>query len=162
MTAFDYGVLVVMAFSALLGLWRGIIGEIIALLAWVAAFLAARAWGEPVASWLTFSTEPVVRLIATWALVFVAVLIAMALLRLAARGLIKALEMRSVDRLFGVFFGAARGALIVFVLVAVGGMTSLPKEKWWSEAYFAPALETAVLVGKVWLPSDVAKRISFG
>ena len=45
MTAFDYGVLGVMACSALLGLWRGIIGEIIALLAWVAAFFAARAWG---------------------------------------------------------------------------------------------------------------------
>lgn len=114
------------------------------------------------ASWLTFSTEPTVRLVVAWVLVFVAVLMAMALLRLAARGLLKALEMRSIDRLFGVLFGAARGALIVFALVAAGGMTSLPKEKWWSEAYFAPALETAVLAGKVWLPSDVAKRISFG
>ena len=162
MTAFDYGVLGVMACSALLGLWRGIIGEIIALLAWVAAFFAARAWGGQVASWLTFSTEPTVRLVVAWVLVFVAVLMAMALLRLAARGLLKALEMRSIDRLFGVLFGAARGALIVFALVAAGGMTSLPKEKWWSDAYFAPALETAVLAGKVWLPSDVAKRISFG
>jgi membrane protein required for colicin V production len=41
-------------------------------------------------------------------------------------------------------------------------MTALPKEKWWSEAYFSAPLETAVLASKPWLPSDVAKRIRFG
>jgi len=46
--------------------------------------------------------------------------------------------------------------------VAVGGMTSLPSEKWWSEAYFSAPLETAVLASKPWLPSEVTKRIRFG
>ena len=52
--------------------------------------------------------------------------------------------------------------VLVLVLVALGGMTALPKEKWWSEAYFSAPLETAVLASKPWLPSDVAKRIRFG
>ncbi len=162
MTAFDYGVLGVMAVSTVLGLWRGMIGEIIALLAWVAAFFAARAWGGLLAPALTFSSDPVIRLVVAWVLVVVAVLLSMALLRLLARGLLKALGMTFTDRLFGVFFGALRGALILLLLVAAGGMTSLPKEKWWSEAYFAPPLETAVLAGRVWLPAELAKRISFG
>jgi len=97
-----------------------------------------------------------------WVLVVVAVLLSMALFRLMARGLLKALGMTFTDRLFGVFFGALRGALILLVLVAAGGMTSLPKEKWWREAYFAPPLEDAARVGKAWLPAELAKRISFG
>jgi membrane protein required for colicin V production len=65
------------------------------------------------------------------------------------------------DRLLGVIFGVARGLVIVFVLVAVGGMTSVPKEKWWSEAQFSAPLETAVLASKPWLPPEMAKRIRF-
>jgi len=100
--------------------------------------------------------------VAGWVAVFVSVLIAMALLRLAVRGLLRALGMTLSDRLLGIVFGAARGLVLVLVLVALGGMTALPKEKWWSEAYFSAPLETAVLASKPWLPSDVAKRIRFG
>jgi membrane protein required for colicin V production len=51
--------------------------------------------------------------------------------------------------------------VIVLVLVAVGGMTSVPKEKWWSEAHLSAPLETAVLASKPWLPPEMAKRIRF-
>jgi membrane protein required for colicin V production len=47
------------------------------------------------------------------------------------------------------------------VLVGLGGMTSAPKQTWWTEAMFAQPLETAVLVAKQWLPDDLAKRIRF-
>ena len=93
--------------------------------------------------------------------VFVAVLILMALLRLAVRGLLRALGLTLTDRLLGVIFGVARGLVIVFVLVVVGGMTSLPKEKWWAGAQFSAPLETVVLASKPWLPPEVAKRIRF-
>ena len=52
-------------------------------------------------------------------------------------------------------------AVIVLALVAVGGMTMVVKEKWWTEAYFSAPLETAVLASKPWLPSEIAKRIHF-
>lgn len=162
MTAFDYLVVFVVAASLLLGMWRGVVGEIIALLAWVLAFFAAKSWGSLLARSLTAIADPALRVAAGWVAVFVLVLIAMALLRLAIRGLLKALGMTLTDRLLGVIFGAARGLLIVLLLVAVGGMTSLPKERWWSEAYFAAPLETAVLASKPWLPSELAKRIRFG
>ena len=162
MTGFDYVVIAIVAASVLLGAWRGVVGEIIALVAWVLAFFAAKYWGEEVAQAL-FSgiANPALRLVAAWVAVFVVVLMVMALLRLAIRGLLKALGLSLSDRLLGVVFGAVRGGLIVQVLVAAGGMTSLPKEKWWGEAYFSAPLETAVLVGKPWLPPDVAKQIRF-
>ena len=35
MTVFDYSVVMVVAASLLLGMWRGVVGEIIALVAWI-------------------------------------------------------------------------------------------------------------------------------
>jgi membrane protein required for colicin V production len=162
MTVFDYVVVAIAALSVALGLWRGVVGEIVALVAWVLAFFAAKAWGASVAPWITVVADPQWRVVAGWVAVFVAVLVAMALLRFVARGLLRALGMTFTDRLLGVLFGAVRGLAIILILVTVGGMTSLPKEKWWSEAYFAAPLETAVLASKLWLPTDVAKRIRFG
>lgn len=162
MTYFDYFVIAVMAISLLLGLWRGMIGEIIALTAWVLGFIAAREWGGELAgAFLTRIADPSARLLIAWMLIFIAVLALMALLRLLLRGLLKALGLTITDRLLGLFFGLMRGALILLILVAAGGMTPLPQEPWWRGAQFAPPLETAVLMGRPWLPPEVAKRIQF-
>ena len=162
MTPFDYAVIVILLASMLLGAWRGVVGEIIALAAWVLAFFAAKWWADELAQQLLTSiVDPAVRIVVAWVLVFVIVLLLMALIRLAIRGLLKALGLSLSDRALGVAFGAARGMLLVLALVALGGMLSLPKEKWWSEAYFSAPLETAVLACKPWLPPDVAKRIRF-
>lgn len=162
MTAFDYTAIAIGIVSLTIGLWRGVVGEIIALAAWVLAFFAARLWGDEVARIaLGGIADPGVRIVAAWVLVFVVVLVAMSIARLVLRSLLKALGLSLTDRLLGVIFGAARGLLIVLVLVAAGGMTEAPKEKWWSEAQFALPLETAVLASKPWLPPEVAKRIRF-
>jgi len=162
MTPFDYAVFVILLASMLLGAWRGVVGEIIALAAWILAFFAAKWWADEFSrQLLTGIADPAVRIVVAWVLVFVIVLLLMALVRLAIRGLLKALGLSLSDRALGVLFGAARGVLIVLALVGLGGMLSLPKEKWWSEAYFSAPLETAVLACKPWLPPEVAKRIRF-
>ena len=48
MTLFDWVVVAVVAASLLLGLWRGVVGELIALVAWVLALYAALEFGAPV------------------------------------------------------------------------------------------------------------------
>lgn len=161
MTAFDYGVIAILLASLALGLWRGLIGEVLALLAWVLAGLAAWQLGPEVGALITAIADPGLRVLAGYAAVFVGVLIVLALVRLAVRGLLKALGLTAVDRVLGVVFGVARGLLIVFILVAIGGMTSLPKQEWWVKAQLAPPLETAVLASKPWLPPEAAKRIRF-
>ena len=162
MTAFDYVVLTILLASMALGAWRGVVGEIIALVAWVLAFFVAKWWGAEFANVLLGGiADPAVRIVVAWVLVFVIVLLLMALLRLAIRGLLKALGLSLSDRALGVLFGTARGALIILVLVALGGTLSLAKEQWWSEAALSAPLETAVLACKPWLPPDMAKRIRF-
>lgn len=162
MTIFDYVVIGIVAVSLLMGLWRGVVGELIALAAWVMAFLAAVEFGGYVAQKLFRSiADPGLQAVAGFAAVFFGILVLMALVRMAAGGLIRVLGLSVSDRLLGLIFGFGRGVLIAMALVAAGGMTSAPAQPWWREATLAPPLETAVLVARPWLPPDLAKRIRF-
>lgn len=162
MTPFDYVVLGVMAISLLLGVTRGVISEILALVAWLAAFIAARMWAVPVGDlMLAEMSDPLWRQLAGFVVVFVAVLILFALLRWLVTLLLKATGLRPLDRILGALFGVARGVLVVLVLVMLAGLTPLPQQQWWRQAMFAPPLETGVLAVKPWLPPELAKRIQY-
>ena len=162
MAAFDYAVIAIVALSLVLGLWRGVVSEMMALAAWVLAFMAALEFGAQ-SGQAVFAgiADPAVRALAGCALVFVGVLVAMSVVRLAVRSMVKALGLSLSDRLLGMFFGLARGVLVVMILVAVGGMTAAPQQIWWKQATLAPPLQTAVLAARPWMPDDLAKRIRF-
>lgn len=162
MTAFDYGVLAVVAASLLLGLWRGVVSEVLALLAWVAAFLVAREAAPGLAPVLAARTgDEGLRYAAGFAMAFLAVLVAVGLLRLALRKLLAMAGLGIADRFLGGVFGVARALVIVLSLVLLGGMTSMPRQAWWRNATMAPPLETAVLAARPWLPQELAKRVRY-
>lgn len=162
MTLFDYCVLAVIALSLLLGIARGVVSEILALAAWVVAFLAARLWAQPVGERLLAElSDPVWRPLAGFVAVFVAVLVSFALLRRLIALLLKATGLRPLDRMLGALFGILRGAAILLVLVVLAGLTPLPQQPWWRQAMFAAPLETEVLMVKPWLPPELAKRIHY-
>ncbi len=91
MAVFDYVVIGIVAMSLVLGLWRGVVSEMMALAAWVLAFMAALEFGAQ-SGQLVFGgiADPAVRALAGCALVFVGVLVAMSLVRLAVRSMVKA------------------------------------------------------------------------
>lgn len=162
MAVFDYVVIGIVAMSLVLGLWRGVVSEMIALAAWILAFMAALEFGAQVGLQLFMGiADPALRALAGCAVVFIGVLVAMSLVRLAVRSMVKTLGLSLSDRLLGMVFGLARGLLVVLVLVAAGGLTPAPQQAWWKQAVLAQPLETAVLVAKPWLPDDLAKRIRF-
>lgn len=162
MTLFDYVVLGVVGASVLLGLWRGVVSEILALVAWVVAFFAARAWSEAASALFgSLVTDPALRYAAGFAAVFVGVLLVFGIGRLVLSLLLRAVGLGLVDRMLGSLFGIARGVFIVLVAVLLGGMTALPKQPWWRQAVLAPPLETTVIAAKPWLPPEVAKRIHY-
>ena len=162
MTVFDYAVLTVVSASVLLGLWRGVVSEILALAAWVVAFLAARAAAPDAAVLLSGQiAEPGLRLAAAGVLVFVGVLVVFAMARMLLSRMLKAVGLGLLDRLLGGVFGVVRGVLVVWAVVLVAGLTPLPRSDWWRDAMLAPPLETAVIAAKPWLPAEAAKRIRF-
>ena len=50
----DWALAVVLRVSTAIGLWRGLVYELLALVGWVVAFIAAQLWGPVVAQWLPF------------------------------------------------------------------------------------------------------------
>lgn len=162
MTLFDYLVLGIVGASVLLGLWRGVVSELLALAAWILAFFASRMFGPLAAGWLSGTVvDPLIRQCIGFVAVFVAVLIVVGLARLLLRELLRAVGLGLIDRMLGSVFGVLRGLAVALAGVLIGGMTSLPHQAWWHDAMLAPPLETVVLAGKPWLPADVAKRIRY-
>ena len=162
MTAFDYAVLGVIGASVLFGLWRGVVGEILAIAAWIAAFLAARAWsGQATELFSGAISNPGLRWVAGWLVIFIGVLLLFAVGRKLVSLLLKAAGLGVLDRLLGACFGVLRGLLVVLLVVMLAGMTSLPAATWWRGAVLAPPLETVVIAAKPWMPQDLAKRIGY-
>jgi membrane protein required for colicin V production len=162
MTWFDYIAIAIIILSLAFGLWRGMVSELIALAAWGLGIYAAFQYGVEVGAIVASGIEdPTLRALLGCALVFFAILVVMALVRLLILKAVHALGLSLSDRLLGMFFGLARGALLTVVLVAMGGMTTAPSQPWWRGATLAQPLETAVLAIKPMLPHDLAKRIRF-
>lgn len=162
MTWFDYAVLAIIAASLLLGFWRGVVGEVLALAAWVLAFFVAREFALPVSEfYASLLIDRSMQYLAGFATVFVAVLVVVGIARLVVSFLLRAVGLGLIDRMLGAIFGIARGVLVVLLVVMLGGLTPLPREPWWKNAVFAPPLETAVLAIKPWMPEAMAKKIRY-
>lgn len=165
MTGFDIAVLVVVLFSALLGLWRGVIREVFALGAWVAAIVCMFLFGARVAQalpMLQLTAETAwLRSLAGYALVFVGVFVSLSVIGFVISRLVKAVGLSFIDRALGMMFGVLRGLLIVVLLVLVAGATSLPSYAWWRDSMTARPLATIAAILRSKLPDDLAKRFKF-
>ncbi|MFV0663803.1 CvpA family protein [Denitromonas sp.] len=162
MTVFDYAFLGLLGLMAILGFWRGLISEVLAIAGWVLAFIAARMFaGQAAVLFVDWLSEPAFAYLAGFALIFLAVLVAVAVVRYVLRALIHAVGLGFVDRGFGALFGTAKAVAIACLLVALGGASGLSRAPWWEAAMFSPLLETAVVAAKPWMPDMVAERVSF-
>ncbi|MEK6594744.1 MAG: CvpA family protein [Pseudomonadota bacterium] len=162
MTVFDYAVLITIGLSVLLSVIRGLVREVLALLAWAAAFLAATLFGGKLALLMPAEIPSAeMRLLAGFAGIFFAVLLLMSLVAMAVSGLVKSAGLGVEDRILGGVFGLLRGLMIVMVLVLLAGLTGLPKEPAWRNAVLRPPLETLAVFIKGWMPGDLAKHITY-
>lgn len=162
MTIFDYAVLGVVGVSVLLSLLRGFLREVLALAAWIAAFLVARMYTLQLAPLLPQSIpSEELRLLAAFLILFLLALLVCSLLAVAVSSLFRQVGLGLLDRGLGALFGLARGMLVVLVTVLLAGFTGLPREREWREAMFSAPLEALVLQGLPWLPQEVASRVKY-
>jgi membrane protein required for colicin V production len=106
-----------------LGLWRGLVFEVLSVAGWVCAFFwpsGCRRRGRLAA--LQNTAEPL-RYAAGFMLVFVGVAFAAGLLAWLIKKGIDSVGLRPVDRMLGAAFGLLRGAVILLALALVVNMT---------------------------------------
>lgn len=159
----DYVILGVLTISVFIGVFRGFIKEVLALAIWVVALWVAWQFAGDAAVWL----EPHVELpSARVAIAFVGLL----LLVLALGGLmnwllsllVESTGLSGTDRLLGLFFGAARGVVLLCGVVLVAGLTPLPQDPWWQQSLLIPRLEDVAQWAVEAMPPEVAEAFDFG
>src|SRR5690606_7121723 len=113
----------------------GLIKEVLSLIAYVVAFVAAIWWGPRVSTWVSHYIEnDLLRTAASYAAVFIVVLLLIGLVNITLATLIQKTGLTPADHGLGALFGLLRGLVFVLVLVALAGYTELPQEAWWQEA----------------------------
>jgi len=154
----DWIFLAVMAFSAVVGVVRGLITEVFSLLSWLVAFALAHRLAPQVAPLVPMGgASENLRYAAGFVAVFVGALMAGALVIFLINKAMAVAGLRPIDRVLGGAFGAGRGTVLLLVVTVVVGLTPLRQSSWWLEAH-GPRLAEAALAGlKPLLPDGFAK-----
>lgn len=162
MTWLDYGILALLAASMVWSALRGVVREIVSLGGWIIAFLAANLFAGPLAAHLPQAIPgDTLRTLAAFLAIFVLALICSALVGMLMSRLVNAVGLGSLDRALGALFGIARGMLLVMVAVLAAGLTSAPRQAWWTESMSGEPLKQAALALKPWLPDSFAQRLRY-
>ena len=157
----DWVLLTVLLLSMLVGVWRGLVFEVLSVLGWVAAFFAAQWLAPSVADMLPMATASLsMRFAAAFVLTFVAAVFAAGLLASLMRKLVSAAGLRPADRALGALFGLVRGVILLLAVTVAIDMTPLKASGWWQASLGAPVL-TGVLNGlKPLLPLQFASYLN--
>ena len=157
----DWVFVAVLAFSMLLGAWRGLVYEVLSVLGWAVSFYAAQYFAPRVAGLLPLqSSSDAVRYAAAFVLVFVAAVFAAGLLAFVLKKLIDAIGLRPADRSMGAAFGLVRGVILLLAAAVVMDMTAMKNSVWWQESKGAPVLTAALKGLKPVLPEKFANYLN--
>ena len=148
-----------MVLSTAVGVWRGLVFELMSLLGWFVAYFAAQ--------WMTLTVAPYVPVgvpgsalnqAAAFALSFLCALLVWALLSRLLKALVHATLLGGLDRLLGGIFGALRGLVLLLALAAVVTRTPWAESPAWQQSSGAAFLKV-LLSG---LAPAVPAQIGFG
>jgi len=162
MTWVDYAILGVIGLSVLIGLVRGLVREILSLVAWVIAIWVALRFAQHLADALVESiNSPPLRLAAAFTVLFLITLILAGVANFFIAKLVSKAGIGGADHLLGGVFGLARGALIVALLVLLGGATPFTKDDWWQDSMLIGHFQNLAVWLRELLPQDVAQKLQF-
>jgi membrane protein required for colicin V production len=157
----DYIIIGIIGLSALISLVRGFMREALSLIVWILAFWVAWTFFRELAIHLHWFSVPSVQLGVAFILLVIASLIIGALVNFIVGQLVERTGLSGTDRLIGMLFGAARGGVLVAILVLLAGLTPLPNDPWWSESQLIGYFQDLAIWLKSLLPADIGDRFNF-
>lgn len=148
--------------SALISLARGFVREAFSLAVWVLAFWVSwsffRDLEVPLRAWVG---SPTARLGIAFAILMIVTLVAGGLVNYLIIQLVERTGMSGTDRFIGMVFGAARGILLVAVLVLLAGLTPIPGEGWWLQSSLVGYFEELAFWLRDLMPPELADRFRY-
>lgn len=152
MNPFDIFIIIVLGYSIVRGLFRGLVKEVSSIIGILGGFYAAYSYYPVVAGLLSgLITNPSYLNILSFLIIFCSVLIVISLLGLVIKYLLNVAFLGWVDRICGVGFGLIKGVLITTVLFIIL-TTFLPKG--------APLIKKSVLAPHViWVSEKMVQVV---
>lgn len=156
MTWVDYFVIAVFALSALIGLFRGFLKEVMGLVVWGAAFVLAFRLSGQGAQWLEPHVDlPSARVFIAFGLVFIIALGVGGLINYVLGLLIENTGLDGTDRMLGFFFGLGRALILLVAVVFLARLTPMPADAWWRGSALLPHLERLADWSSGFLPDEI-------
>ena len=158
----DIVIIALIVLSAILSLFRGFVTEALDLAAWLVAFWVAMTFYEDLAIWFSqWVSLPSAQKPVAFAALFICTWILGAVVNYLAGKLVAKTGMTGTDRMLGVVFGAARGGVIVAILVLLAGVTLLPQDPWWQDSQLLGYFEELAVWMRNFLPAEFADKINY-
>jgi membrane protein required for colicin V production len=156
----DYVIVGIIVLSILISLVRGFVREALSLVTWVAAFWVTFTFYGTLNNLLVNIVHTAsIRMIVSFAALFLVTLLLGALVNYLIAQLIDKTGLSGTDRLLGVAFGFARGALLITILLMLANLTPLPQTPWWKTSLLIPHFQPI----EVWLhnllPASVSQHL---
>ncbi|MCP4188618.1 MAG: CvpA family protein [Gammaproteobacteria bacterium] len=161
MSWLDLVIIGIILISTLISLVRGFIKESISLASWILAGFIAFRYFAPLGEILSpYIDSPTLRTGSAFSILFVSTLIVGAIINFMASQMVSKTGLSGTDKTLGMVFGAARGVLIVTMVVLLAGLTPMPSEPWWQESTMIEYFANLASWLKDILPQDIASRFS--
>lgn len=139
MNWFDFTILGIIVFSAVISVVRGFVKEALSLIVWLSAFFVASQFYLHLAKYLSQIDDTMIRNGVAIAILFIGTLIAGALVNYVFSHLVKATGLSGTDRVLGAVFGALRGVLVVSAaLFFLDTFTPAGSSVWWAQSLLVP------------------------
>jgi len=158
----DYAIIGLISISLIIGLFRGLVREALALVTWGLAFWVGLTFSSPFANLLKSAiTIESARIAVAFAVLFFLTLIVGAIINHLLSALIRKTGLTGTDRLAGLLFGIGRGAIIVVILVMLAGLTPLPDSSWWKESQLIPHFQSLAVWLQTNMPDSMAGYLKY-
>ena len=158
MQSVDIAILVIVALPAIAGVMYGFLNIVFSLLAWVLALGISIKFSTVFTPLLESSVNtPVLRSILAFVGLFVISLVLLTGIGFLIVKLLGRTGLTAADRMLGLFFGIGLGAIIIEVIIFLGGFTALPQEPWWDDSRVIKPFERVAIWSDQYLPENISK-----
>lgn len=146
MAIFDWVIIAILGISMLMSIRRGFVKEALSLATWIAAVVVARLFAGHLSVLLEGQIETAsLRLGASYLILFVGTLVVGGVVNFVMGEFVKLTGLTSTDRFLGLFFGLARGSLVVLLVVAaLHYLAPVKEDEWYKQSLLVPEIVVVI------------------